>query len=849
MSGRRVDNTRSGVSIDDPGATSARRSRSARPRPTPARASRAPSSSSRPAAPAPGPRPRPRGTRPPSPTASTTCARSRPTTPATRPSSTVLGREVDNTTPQTAIDSAPPSLDNDRTPTLRVLLERVAGRDLRVQRRRRCLRRRARARPRSPPSPTARTRSTSTPSTSRATSTRARPRIPGRSTAPSRPSRSTFPDPGALVSGIVTLTASATDASGAPDVRFEISVADARRLDDRHVRPGTRRDRRRAVRPARRRTDLAGNGDRRHRRRGARRQHGPGRHDRRARRPVRERRGRRPVRARRDRDRRRRRHRLGRVPAPRSPPASRARPRTRAGARSPSTSARPFGAGWALPADGEYVLCALATDEAGHASRTTRTVTVDRTAPDALIAAVDPYVRGSIDLASPSSDATSGIGQVDFQRAPSGADAWVLVGSALAGPYGTTLDTTALADGDYDLRAFVTDRAGNAAASTAVTTRVDNTPPTGSVTSPTAGTNLRLTVPVTSDSADGGSGVASALSRRARPAPTRGPISPPPTPTRRTGWTGTRRPPPTASTTSASSPPTAPATRHVRARSPACASTTRRRPARSPIRARTCAAPSRSPAPPPTRAAASRPSPSSARPPGAGTWTTIETDTADPFGASARHGRAHGRALRPPRARHRQRRQRVDGLDREPPRRQHEADGRARRSGRRAQRRRHADRRGGGRRQRRRLGRVPARAGRLRVVDDARDRHLRPVRRALRHHRGRRRALRPAGRRDRPRRQPGDAPASASRRVDNTAPTTSASGVPSGPTSGPVTITLAASDGGVGVAQTTLPHRRRRAPGLLGRDHARTAPTARTRCSTSRSTRSATSSRRTASRS
>jgi hypothetical protein len=169
----------------------------------------------------------------------------------------------------------------------------------------------------------------------------------------------------------------------------------------------------------------------------------------------------------------------------------------------------PFGADWTLPADGEYVLCALARDAAGHTRTANATVTVDRTDPVPAIDAVAPYVRGTISLGSPSTDATSGVGQVDFQQTASGSSSWQLVGADTDAPFGASFDTTAVPDGDYDLRAFVTDRAGNPAASAPVTTRVDNTPPTGNVTGPATGSNLRLTVPVTSDSADGGSGVQS----------------------------------------------------------------------------------------------------------------------------------------------------------------------------------------------------------------------------------------------------------------------------------------------------------------------------------------------------
>ena len=76
-------------------------------------------------------------------------------------------------------------------------------------------------------------------------------------------------------------------------------------------------------------------------------------------------------------------------------------------------------------------------------------------------------------------------------------------------------NTTAQTDGQYDLRVVTTDNAGNVFTSAAITVRVDNTLPTGSVTAPAAAANLRDTVALTSNSADtGGSGVATVQFQR-----------------------------------------------------------------------------------------------------------------------------------------------------------------------------------------------------------------------------------------------------------------------------------------------------------------------------------------------
>ena len=76
-------------------------------------------------------------------------------------------------------------------------------------------------------------------------------------------------------------------------------------------------------------------------------------------------------------------------------------------------------------------------------------------------------------------------------------------------------DTTAFADGLYDLRVVATDNGGSVATSaTIANVRVDNTAPSGSITAPAAAANIRGTSVVTANSADAGSGVANALFQR-----------------------------------------------------------------------------------------------------------------------------------------------------------------------------------------------------------------------------------------------------------------------------------------------------------------------------------------------
>ncbi len=75
----------------------------------------------------------------------------------------------------------------------------------------------------------------------------------------------------------------------------------------------------------------------------------------------------------------------------------------------------------------------------------------------------------------------SGVASAQFQISPAGAGTWSNLGAAdTLTPFATTWDTTAFADGLYDLRVIATDNVGNALTSaTVANVRVDNTAPTG----------------------------------------------------------------------------------------------------------------------------------------------------------------------------------------------------------------------------------------------------------------------------------------------------------------------------------------------------------------------------------
>ena len=177
-------------------------------------------------------------------------------------------------------------------------------------------------------------------------------------------------------------------------------------------------------------------------------------------------------------------------------------------------SSAPFGATLDTSAlgDGLYDLRVFTTDAAGNAETTPATVQVriDNTLPTGTVTfpADAAAVRGIVALTSNSADAGgSGVDTVQFQRSPIGAGTWT--------NQPASWDTTAQTDGEYDLRVVTTDNAGNTFTSPAITVRVDNTLPSGSVTAPAAGANLSDTVALTSNSTDiGGSGVASVQFQR-----------------------------------------------------------------------------------------------------------------------------------------------------------------------------------------------------------------------------------------------------------------------------------------------------------------------------------------------
>lgn len=132
----------------------------------------------------------------------------------------------------------------------------------------------------------------------------------------------------------------------------------------------------------------------------------------------------------------------------------------------------------ALP-NGSHSFRAIATDVAGN-PRTSAAVpgrVVDNTA--ASISLKDPgtVLAGSVTLEATASS-TAGVTSVRFEYAPSGTNAWSVIGTDLTAPYSLGWSTTAVTNGVYDLRAVMVHGTDATTTASAVlgARRVENAP-------------------------------------------------------------------------------------------------------------------------------------------------------------------------------------------------------------------------------------------------------------------------------------------------------------------------------------------------------------------------------------
>ena len=123
-------------------------------------------------------------------------------------------------------------------------------------------------------------------------------------------------------------------------------------------------------------------------------------------------------------------------------------------------------------------------------------------------------LRGTASLSATATDLRSAVSTVTIQRSAAGAGSWADVCTDSSAPYNCSLDTIALSDGSYDLRAIARDVAGNTSTSSVVAARVvDNLGP--AVTLASLPADVRGTITLTATAADAGTGVASVRIERA----------------------------------------------------------------------------------------------------------------------------------------------------------------------------------------------------------------------------------------------------------------------------------------------------------------------------------------------
>ncbi|MBE7326005.1 signal peptidase I [Nocardioides sp. Y6] len=153
---------------------------------------------------------------------------------------------------------------------------------------------------------------------------------------------------------------------------------------------------------------------------------------------------------------------------------------------------------------GAHQLRAVVLDAAGRAVATSATVTVttDNVAPSVALTDPSSPLKGVRPFAVTASDAHSGVARVVVQGTPVGAAAWRDLCTATQSPWGCSVDTTALADGQWSFRAMATDLAGNSTTSAVVGPRlIENVAPTVTVDVRTG--SLSGTVPVSATATSG----------------------------------------------------------------------------------------------------------------------------------------------------------------------------------------------------------------------------------------------------------------------------------------------------------------------------------------------------------
>ena len=164
---------------------------------------------------------------------------------------------------------------------------------------------------------------------------------------------------------------------------------------------------------------------------------------------------------------------------------------------------------------GAYEARAVATDKAGNSATSPAvtftigngTLSVGITAPSGATNVNKPMLS-----ATASETGGTGLKNVQFEYSTNGGSTWINAGAAqTTAPFSFTF-TTALPDGNYQVRAVATDNSGNTATTSVVSFTIDTVAPTVTMTAPADGTttsNAKPTLSATAADNTGGSGLAS----------------------------------------------------------------------------------------------------------------------------------------------------------------------------------------------------------------------------------------------------------------------------------------------------------------------------------------------------
>jgi hypothetical protein len=139
--------------------------------------------------------------------------------------------------------------------------------------------------------------------------------------------------------------------------------------------------------------------------------------------------------------------------------------------------------------DGVYDLRALATDQAGNSTGSTvrSSIRIDNVAPTVALTDPGSPLVGTVTVNATASDG-GGIASVVIERSPTGANTWTTICTDATSAYSCSFNTTAVAEGGYDLRARATDNGGRTATSAVVANRIVNHAPYASDLQTTNGT-------------------------------------------------------------------------------------------------------------------------------------------------------------------------------------------------------------------------------------------------------------------------------------------------------------------------------------------------------------------------